>query len=117
MRTQTVVFFALTVAGCGDILPLGEMVRPIRSPKRREVSNRFGHTPPLPESAAVRSLCEIQYPGRGIRSTAVSSGHTGCCEPHQLRGGADAAPPLRNRWFARLTAGGRWIRTGSPTLV
>src|SRR5262249_29700131 len=25
--------------------------------------------------------------------------------------GADAAPPLRNRWFARLTAGGEWIRT------
>jgi hypothetical protein len=27
---------------------------------------------------------------------------------------AHLAPPLRNRWFARLSAGGKWIRTLGP---
>ena len=55
----------------GEIPRFTVVVRLFGSPEFGEVGNRVGRTPPVQESAAVRSLREIQRSSRGLRHSPL----------------------------------------------
>src|SRR5215469_9235732 len=57
----------------GEIPRFTVVVRPFGSPESGKVGNRVGRTPPVRESAAVRSLCEIQCSSRGLRPSSLGN--------------------------------------------